>query len=238
MIPLRIPRHLNMLIIKAPTREIIRFEPHGAKNSDEDKDKETNIFLEKLPYIESGKEYDKLMEKWGSESNGLENMFYHCFKGTRNVYWEDKEIFESKCNKAFIHKDYSRVEYFTILPLDSNRFVPFVQISNNNDSRRIEYTLIKNNNFVTTKYYDVTSRFHTWDIVNFYGTSLNRLPAQSVRTIIFWGEHDGIFNISGIELLKKHFPYSQTYKFSNAAHLLMLEQPSMVVDIYSNFLKH
>ena len=48
MIPLRIPRHLNMLIIKAPTREIIRFEPHGAKNSDEDKDKETNIFLEKL----------------------------------------------------------------------------------------------------------------------------------------------------------------------------------------------
>jgi glycosyltransferase involved in cell wall biosynthesis len=128
---------------------------------------EPNMFLEKLPYIESGKEYDKLMEKWGSESNGLENMFYHCFKGTRNVYWEDKEIFESKCNKAFIHKDYSRVEYFTILPLDSNRFVPFVQISNNNDSRRIEYTLIKNNNFVTTKYYDVTSRFHAWDIVNF-----------------------------------------------------------------------
>jgi hypothetical protein len=46
MIPLRIPRHLNMLIIKVPTREIIRFEPHGEKNSDEDKDKETNIFLE------------------------------------------------------------------------------------------------------------------------------------------------------------------------------------------------
>ena len=48
MIPLRIPRHLNMLIIKVKTREIIRFEPHGEKNSDEDKDKETNIFLEKL----------------------------------------------------------------------------------------------------------------------------------------------------------------------------------------------
>ena len=48
MIPLRIPRHLNMLIIKVKTREIIRFEPHGEKNSDEDKDKETNIFLEKI----------------------------------------------------------------------------------------------------------------------------------------------------------------------------------------------
>ena len=78
----------------------------------------------------------------------------------------------------------------------------------------------------------------TWDIVNFYGTSLDRLPAQSVRTIIFWGEHDGIFNISGIEPLKKYFPNSKVYKFSNAAHLLMLEQPNKVVDIYSNFLKY
>jgi len=48
MIPLRIPRHLNMLILKVPTREIIRFEPHGAKNKDEGIDKETNLFLEKL----------------------------------------------------------------------------------------------------------------------------------------------------------------------------------------------
>ena len=48
MMPLRIECHLNMLILKVPTREIIRFEPNGVKNADEGKYKETNIFLEKL----------------------------------------------------------------------------------------------------------------------------------------------------------------------------------------------
>ena len=48
IVPLRIPRHLNMLIIKAPTREIIRFEPHGSENSKHTLEKEANIFLENL----------------------------------------------------------------------------------------------------------------------------------------------------------------------------------------------
>ena len=48
MVPFRLPRHLNMLIIKAPTREIIRFEPHGSQNTNETKEKEANTFLEKL----------------------------------------------------------------------------------------------------------------------------------------------------------------------------------------------
>jgi hypothetical protein len=48
LIPLRIPRHLNMLIIKAPTREIIRFEPHGSKFRDESEENKTNTFLEEL----------------------------------------------------------------------------------------------------------------------------------------------------------------------------------------------
>ena len=48
LIPLRIPQHLNMLIIKASTREIIRFEPHGSAVSDESKENKTNTFLEEL----------------------------------------------------------------------------------------------------------------------------------------------------------------------------------------------
>jgi hypothetical protein len=48
MVPFRIPAHLNMLIIKVKTREIIRFEPHGTKSSDVKLDNEANIFLEKL----------------------------------------------------------------------------------------------------------------------------------------------------------------------------------------------
>lgn len=76
-----------------------------------------------------------------------------------------------------------------------------------------------------------------WDIVNFYGNSLNQISKQSVNTLIIWGEQDGIFNISGIPILKKQFPHSQSYALADAAHLLMLEKPKEIVDIYSNFLK-
>ena len=48
LVPLRIPRHLNMLIIKVSTREIIRFEPHGSTFIDETIEKQTNTFLEEL----------------------------------------------------------------------------------------------------------------------------------------------------------------------------------------------
>jgi len=48
LIPLRIPMHLNMLIVKAPTREIIRFEPHGSMFKDVSEDNKTNTFLEQL----------------------------------------------------------------------------------------------------------------------------------------------------------------------------------------------
>jgi hypothetical protein len=48
IIPLRIPLHLNMLIIKVSTREIIRFEPHGPTFKNEVEENKTNTFLEKL----------------------------------------------------------------------------------------------------------------------------------------------------------------------------------------------
>ena len=48
MIPLRIPDHLNMIIIKVPTREIIRFEPHGSAFDETAEDIKTNKFLENL----------------------------------------------------------------------------------------------------------------------------------------------------------------------------------------------
>jgi hypothetical protein len=50
VIPFRMSTHLNMLFIKAETREIIRYEPHGSSYQGTDKtaEKETNTFLEKL----------------------------------------------------------------------------------------------------------------------------------------------------------------------------------------------
>lgn len=75
-----------------------------------------------------------------------------------------------------------------------------------------------------------------WDIVNFYGNSLNQLPKQTLRTFIVWGKDDGIFSIAGLPTLKKKFPNSQSYPLRNAGHLIMLEEPSKIVRIYSQFL--
>jgi len=125
------------------------------------------LFLQK-PKINNAKQYDKLMHDWGSESNGLENLMYHGFKNDLNIHWESKEKFQEECTKTFIHRDYSRVEYFSVLPSNiPNHFVPYVQISNNNDSRLLKYTLEKNGKIINQSEYEVTSKFHTYDIVKF-----------------------------------------------------------------------
>ena len=77
-----------------------------------------------------------------------------------------------------------------------------------------------------------------WDIVNFYGNSLNQLPNQVVPTFIVWGERDAIFNISGLKPLTKKFPHSQSHHLANAGHLVMLEQPQQIAHLYASFLKN
>jgi hypothetical protein len=126
-----------------------------------------DLFLD-LPKIETAQDYDNLMSLWGAESNSYENMLYHAFKNTSNVYWGSKEEFYKNIQETFTHKDYSRVEYFTVLPSNrENEIVPFMQISNNNDSREIEYTLYKNNVFEKKQYYTITSKFQAYDIIPF-----------------------------------------------------------------------
>ena len=76
-----------------------------------------------------------------------------------------------------------------------------------------------------------------WDIVNLYDQALDRSTKRGPRTLILWGEHDGIFNIEGMGKLKKEFMNSQATQFSDSAHLLMLEQSKRVVTIYGDFLR-
>jgi len=133
------------------------------------------FFLQK-PKIENAQQYDDLMSKWGSESNGLENLMYHGFKNDPNIHWEDRDKFQEECAKTFYHKDYSRVEYFTVLPVANipNHFAPFVQISNNNDSRFIKYTLTKDNTVINEAEFEVRSKFYVYDLVQFnFGSIYN-----------------------------------------------------------------
>ena len=75
------------------------------------------------------------MNEHGSESNGIENLYYHIFKNNKGNYIESREKFEADAEEYFEFEDYSMVEYYTILPTDvDNHFCPWVTISNAKES--------------------------------------------------------------------------------------------------------
>jgi glycosyltransferase involved in cell wall biosynthesis len=99
-------------------------------------------FINVIPNIYDADDYNKLQSSWGSESNGLENIFYHAFKNTEDIYYEDGDEFNRKVEKTFYHTDFSRVEYFTILPTNiPDTFAPFIRISNSKEDKEIRLSI-------------------------------------------------------------------------------------------------
>jgi hypothetical protein len=130
------------------------------------------FLLNTLPLLENDKQYDNLMVKYGAESNGLENIFYHIFKNT-NVYLESKEQFDFKVESSFDFEDFSMVEYYTILPTNlPNYFCPWIQISNNKESKTIIYTVKKNGEEIINRDLFVNGKFQFWDMIK-YNTNDN-----------------------------------------------------------------
>ena len=139
--------------------------------------------LKHCKFIETEDQYNNLMHEYGSESNGIENLYYHIFKNNKNNYIEPKEKFDSDALKYFEFEDYSMVEYYTILPTNSpSHFCPWVTISNNTESKLIHYTVKRNGNLIVDRKLEVKGKFTFWDmvpysledntIVNFYVTDL------------------------------------------------------------------
>ena len=158
-----------------------------------------DLFLS-LPKVEVAQDYDNLMQLWGAESNGYENLMYHAFKNTDNVHWESKEDFNKYTQETFTHKDYSRVEYFTVLPSTrKNEIVSFVQISNSNDSRIIKYTLEKNGEIVNQQEYTVVEKFHAYDAIPY--------SEEDVFKVVFevYDLHTGTFLESKEILIDKYY---------------------------------
>ena len=119
-------------------------------------------------FIETENQYNNLMDKYGAESNGIENLYYHIFKNNINNYIEPKEKFESDAEKYFEFEDYSMVEYYTILPTDvDNHFCPWVTISNAKESKNIYYTVEKNGEIIIDRLLEVRGKFSFWDLVKY-----------------------------------------------------------------------
>ena len=127
-----------------------------------------NYFLKHIPKIENSKQYDELMKIYGSESNGLENIYYHIFKNENNNYLEEEKEWENKIEETFTHLDYSRCEYFTVLPSNlPNYFSPLIQIANNLESKLIKYSVEKNGTKIIDRNLSVEGKFVFWDLINY-----------------------------------------------------------------------
>jgi hypothetical protein len=125
------------------------------------------FLIDTLPLIENDKQYDELMVKHGAESNGLENIFYHLFKNS-NVFLEPAESFDSYIESSFNFEDFSMVEYYTVLPTNlPNYFCPWIQISNNKESKTIIYTVEKNGIEIINRDLFISSKYQFWDMVKY-----------------------------------------------------------------------
>ena len=124
-----------------------------------------NKLISTLPLINNASDYDNLKTQYNSESNSLENIVYHIFNNL-NTYKDVK--FDELSLQSFDHKDYSRVEYFTILSTNlPNYFAPYFYISNSQDSRTVYYKVYKNNQLVIDRTLEINQTFSFWDLIRF-----------------------------------------------------------------------
>jgi hypothetical protein len=124
--------------------------------------------LKHCNFIETENQYNSLMGKYGAESNGIENLYHHIFKNNINNYIEPKEKFDEDAEKYFDFRDYSMVEYYTILPTDiKNHFCPWITISNAKESKNIHYTVEKNGKIIIDRLLEVRGKYSFWDLIKY-----------------------------------------------------------------------
>ncbi len=85
-----------------------------------------------------------------------------------NVFLEPAESFDKYVESSFDFEDFSMVEYYTILPTNlPNHFCPWIQISNNKESKTIVYTVEKNGVEIINRDLFISSKYQFWDMVKY-----------------------------------------------------------------------
>lgn len=127
------------------------------------------FFLDVMEPVHSAEDYERLKEKWGSYSNGYENMMFFAFKDRlADIELVNEEQFKIEVESNLQHMDYSRVEYFTILPSNiPNTFVTYLQISNSVDSRIINIKVNKNGELLKEDQITVTGKGSWYGLTNY-----------------------------------------------------------------------
>ena len=128
------------------------------------------FYLDNFPLIKTPSEYDQLMRDWGSESNGLENLTYHRLQQSKEkIHWEQEDTFLSLIKENFTHKDFSRVEYFSVVEVKDypEQFAIFLSIANSTDNRNINISVFEDGNILSEETLEITSKV-SWFIQVFY----------------------------------------------------------------------
>lgn len=63
-----------------------------------------------------------------------------------------------------------------------------------------------------------------------------RLHEVSCPTLIIWGQHDRLIDVSAVEVLKSRIKSSEAVVFDHVAHLPMIEDPKAYADAHLSFL--
>jgi pimeloyl-ACP methyl ester carboxylesterase len=64
------------------------------------------------------------------------------------------------------------------------------------------------------------------------------LPEVKAPVLIVWGDHDGIFDVSGAAILAKGLKNHRTVILKDTGHLPMTEKPAETAAAYVNFLRN
>lgn len=136
----------------------------------------TNFFMDNFKLINTPEDYTNWKESVGSESNGLENIFYHNLKDKTNdiklITTDEYDNLLKNCKTDLC----SMVEYFNILPIKDNSqvFGVWYSTSNVEDYRDVKIIIEKNNEIIdeipltikTSQYWYKIYGFNNGDLYN------------------------------------------------------------------------
>lgn len=130
----------------------------------------TNIdfFLDNFKYINNEDIYNKEIKKVGSNTNCLENFFYHSLKNFKdNLLLE--EINEEQLFPTSQINLFSLIEYHTILPIenDNEHFIIWFSSANSIDGRDFNIIIKKNNNIILNDTQSIDNKFIWYKKVRF-----------------------------------------------------------------------
>jgi len=127
------------------------------------------FYLDTIKPIFTPKDYEDLRQKWGSYSNGYENMMFFAFKDKLvDIELVNEETFKEEIADNFNHMDYSMVEYFTVLPTNiPNTFATYLQVSNLVDSRIVNIKVSDGKNLISEEDITVTGKGVWYNLINY-----------------------------------------------------------------------